>query len=104
MNITSLREKEMAISKKNSAKLLRKSYAQIKSVLEIPDLLEHQRQSYRQFLQLDIEPGLRAKVGIEGAFDAIFPLEDFSGEASLEYLRYELYPPKHDEEECRRGG
>ncbi|MDY7017462.1 MAG: DNA-directed RNA polymerase subunit beta [Nitrospirota bacterium] len=95
----------MAISKKNSAKLLRKSYAQIKSVLEIPDLLEHQRQSYRQFLQqLDVEPEHRAKVGIEGAFDAIFPLEDFSGEASLEYLRYELYPPKHDEEECRERG
>ena len=83
---------------------LRKDFSKIPQVLDIPHLLDVQIKSYEDFLQADIPPDERSETGLHGAFKAVFPLEDYNGKASLEYLSYRLDEPKYDFAECRLKG
>ncbi len=83
---------------------LRKDFSKIPQVLDIPHLLDVQIKSYEDFLQADIPPDERSDTGLHGAFKAVFPLEDYNGKASLEYLSYRLDEPKYDFAECRLKG
>jgi DNA-directed RNA polymerase subunit beta len=87
-----------------SAKKLRKVFGKIKSVSPIPNLIEVQRQSYEDFLQSNIPINERKRKGLEGVFNSIFPISDYDGKASLEYIKYELDQPKYDVEECIQRG
>ena len=69
----------------------RRSYSRIKEVLELPNLIEIQTDSYQWFL----EEGLREM------FDDISPIEDFAGKLSLEFLEYKFHEPKYSVEEAR---
>jgi len=68
----------------------RKSFSKIKEIIEPPYLLELQRESYATFLQADKPPHEREDVGLEAVFRHVFPIEDFTGTAKLEYLGYEI--------------
>ncbi|MDW7996219.1 MAG: DNA-directed RNA polymerase subunit beta, partial [Bacteroidota bacterium] len=68
---------------------------------EYPDLLQVQLASYQEFLQEDIPPQERRRVGLQEAFLSTFPVEDASGIYQLEFLYYWLEPPRYTEEECR---
>ncbi|MBD8027245.1 DNA-directed RNA polymerase subunit beta [Ureibacillus sp. Re31] len=69
----------------------RRSFARIKEVLELPNLIEIQTASYEWFL----EEGLREM------FRDISPIEDFTGNLSLEFIDYSLGEPKYDVDECK---
>ena len=83
---------------------LRKDYSRIGRVLDIPDLVEVQKKSFREFLQLDKEGGKREDVGLQGVFKGLFPIKDFSGISSLDFVKYTLLNPKYTVEECLEKG
>lgn len=70
----------------------RRSYARIKEVLDLPNLIEIQSNSYQWFL----DEGLREM------FDDIMPIDDFQGNLSLEFVDYQLLEPKYTVEEARQ--
>ena len=82
----------------------RKTYARIGRTIDIPDLINIQKQSYDKFLQKDVPADKRMQVGLEGIFKSVFPIRDFNKTSSLEYVSYNLETPKYDELECRQRG
>ncbi|BAF86885.1 MULTISPECIES: DNA-directed RNA polymerase subunit beta [Azorhizobium] len=85
-------------------KRIRKFFGKIKEVAEMPNLIEVQKASYDQFLQIEEPKGGRADDGLQAVFKSVFPISDFSGAAMLEFVRYEFEPPKYDVDECRQRG
>ncbi len=83
---------------------MRKSFAKISKVLEIPHLLDVQIKSYSDFLQADGRAEDRKDIGLHHAFNISFPIEDYNGKASLEYVSYRIDKPKYEESECRLKG
>jgi DNA-directed RNA polymerase subunit beta len=83
---------------------VRKSFGKIKHIVEIPNLIEMQRESYERFLQQEVDPDERADRGLQGVFKGVFPIRDFSGTASLEFVRYSIGRVKYDVEECLQRG
>ena len=84
---------------------VRKSFGKIPELLEMPNLLEIQRNSYELFLQKNIRPNDREDIGLQAVFNKVFPIKDFSGKAELQFVKYELEDPKYDVDECiQRGG
>ena len=82
----------------------RKSFAKIPSSVDLPYLIEIQKTSYNQFLQAEIEPGKRKNVGLESVFRSVFPIQDFAGTASVEFVSYSFEEPKYTVDECRQRG
>ncbi len=85
-------------------KRIRKNFGKIKKVLEIPNLIQMQKHSYERFLQKDVPPEQREEVGLQAAFKSVFPIQDFSGTSSLEFVKYTFEDVKYDEEECVNKG
>jgi DNA-directed RNA polymerase subunit beta len=83
--------------------LLRKDFSRIGKVLEIPDLIEVQKKSFREFLKLNGESEGK-EAGLRSIFKGVFPISDFSGDSSLEFVDYELMTPKYTEAECLQKG
>jgi len=84
--------------------LLRKNFAKIKKIIDIPNLIDIQKNSYKRFLQLDLPVEARKNSGLESVFRSVFPIKDFSEVSSLEYVSYSLGTPKYDVEECHQRG
>src|SRR6187399_1109326 len=82
----------------------RKSFAKLKQVIEIPNLIDIQKRSYDKFLQIDIPVDKREDIGLQGVFKSVFPIKDFSETSSLEFVSYNLEKPKYDVDECRARG
>ena len=82
----------------------RKSFAKLKQVIEIPNLIDIQKRSYDKFLQIDIPLDKREDIGLQGVFKSVFPIKDFSETSSLEFVSYNLEKPKYDVDECRARG
>lgn len=70
---------------------VRRSYARISEILELPNLIEIQTKSYEWFL----------KEGLLEMFRDISPIDDFTGNLSLEFVDYRLGEPKYDLEESK---
>jgi len=83
---------------------VRKNFGKIKHIVEIPNLIEMQRQSYERFLQKEADPDKRVDRGLQGVFKGVFPIRDFSGTASLEFVSYSIGRVKYDVEECLQRG
>src|SRR3989337_634167 len=94
----------MASSTHITAQALRKDYSRIGKVVSLPNLIEVQKESFFQFLQTDVKPEERKPAGLHGVFLGTFPLKDFSGNASLEFVKYALLEPKYTVEECHQKG
>ena len=75
-----------------NGKGLRMSYSRRKEVLEMPNLIEVQRDSYKWFLN----------EGLKEVFDDISPIEDYGGKLSLEFVDFKLCEDdvKYSIEEC----
>jgi DNA-directed RNA polymerase subunit beta len=93
----------MAYSIANN-QLLRKHFAEIKRIIDIPNLIDIQKNSYRRFLQAELPPSARQNIGLEAVFHSVFPIRDFSETSSLEYVSYSLGMPKYDVDECHQRG
>jgi DNA-directed RNA polymerase subunit beta len=85
-------------------KRIRKDFGKQPTVLEVPYLLSTQIHSYRQFLQLDVDPDQRKAIGLHGALSSVFPISSYSGNAALEYVSYRLGAPPFDVRECKLRG
>ncbi|MBB4133341.1 MULTISPECIES: DNA-directed RNA polymerase subunit beta [unclassified Xanthomonas] len=85
-------------------KRIRKDFGKQRSILEVPFLLAIQVDSYREFLQEDVEPTKRKDLGLHAALKSVFPISSYSGNAALEYVGYKLGQPVFDERECRQRG
>jgi DNA-directed RNA polymerase subunit beta len=82
-------------------KRLRKNFGKIQEIAQMPNLIEVQRTSYDQFLQLAKGDG-RKDEGLEAVFRQVFPIKDFSESSLLEYVDYHFEDPKYDVEECQQ--
>ena len=82
----------------------RKNFGKIKQIVEIPDLIGMQRESYSRFLQIDVPPEKREEVGFQAVFKSVFPIKDFTGSASLEFVSYGFGEVKHSVDECIHRG
>ncbi|HEX2839728.1 DNA-directed RNA polymerase subunit beta [Hyphomicrobium sp.] len=85
----------------NGRKRIRKQFGHIREVAEMPNLIEVQKSSYDDFLMVKEPLGGRPDDhGLQAVFKSVFPISDFSGRATLEFVRYEFEPPKYDVDEC----
>ena len=83
---------------------VRKNFATAPSVMEPPHLISMQRISYEKFLQMDVDAGARENFGLQGIFKNVFPINDFNGLCSLEFVRYNFGEPKYTVDECLQRG
>ncbi len=74
-------------------KRIRKNFGKRPTILEVPYLLSIQLDSYRKFLQTDLPAKDRQYRGLHAAFQTVFPLVRYSGNAALEYVSYRLRAP-----------
>jgi DNA-directed RNA polymerase subunit beta len=84
-------------------KNIRKNFGKLAETLSIPNLIEVQKNSYKQLTDFDSEAGDLSK-GFDRVFKSIFPIEDLNDKATLEYVSYNLEKPKFDTEECIQRG
>ena len=94
-------------SKPNTArasakKRIRKIFGDIHEVVQMPNLIEVQRESYEQFLRSN--PAIGYISGLEKTLRSVFPIRDFAGTSELDFVHYELEDPKYDVTECRQRG
>ena len=86
----------------SKAKRIRKIFGDIHEVVQMPNLIEVQRESYEFFLRSD--PSIGYVSGLEKTLRSVFPIRDFAGTAELDFVHYELEDPKYDTTECRQRG
>ena len=87
-----------------NAPRVRKDFSKIPRILEIPNLIEIQKESFERFLQTRIELEKRENTGLQAVFNSVFPIKDFNDTASLEFVGYTLEEPKYDVQECLQRG
>ena len=73
-------------------------------IIDLPNLIEIQIKSYKNFLQSEGDPTKRREEGLEEVFSEIFPIKSFDDKIVLEYLSYNLTVPKYGPQECLRRG
>ena len=83
-------------------KRLRKYFGHMVEVAEMPNLIEVQRHSYDQFLQVEKPEDGRLDEGLQTVFKSVFPISEFSKRRFLEYVDYHFEDPKYDVEECQQ--
>src|ERR1700749_3692828 len=83
-------------------KRLRKYFGKTVEVAEMPNLIEVQKTSYDQFLQVAKPDSGRNDEGLQAVFSSVFPIKDFSESSLLEYVDYHFEDPKYDVEECQQ--
>ena len=88
----------------NGRKRVRKFFGHIAEVAEMPNLIEVQKESYDQFLQMQEPEGGRLNEGLQAVFKSVFPISDFTGQSLLEFVHYDFEQPKYDVEECQQRG
>jgi len=80
------------------------SFARIPQVIDMPDLLDIQISSYREFLQHDVPPSHRKSKGLQAVFESIFPIVDSRENYLLEFIEYYVDQPKYSVLECQERG
>ena len=79
---------------------LRKSFGKSFLQTPLPDLVEIQYNSYKDFLQADVDPQNRKNIGLQNVFSSMFPIKDYAGIADLEFVEYTLDQPVYTVKEC----
>ena len=65
-------------------------FTKVRTTFAIPNLLDVQKQSYQRFLQMDLLPSEREDLGLQAVFNSVFPISDFRGTSSLEFVEYAI--------------
>ena len=84
-------------------KNIRKNFGKLKESLSIPNLIEVQKNSYKELTDF-VQEAKELTKGFDRVFKSIFPIEDLNDKATLEYVSYRLEKPKFDVEECIARG
>ncbi len=92
---------QLSFTKKKN---IRKSFGKLKESLSIPNLIEVQKNSYKELTEFKDEVESHLIKGFHRVFKSIFPIEDLNDKATLEYISYRLEKPKFDVEECITRG
>ena len=87
-----------------TSKRIRKNFGRIQKIVEIPDLIGMQKESYKRFLQKDVLPEKREETGMQAVFKSVFPITDLTGTSSLEFVSYRFVDVKSSVEECVSRG
>jgi len=82
----------------------RTNFGQLKEVIQPPNLIENQVDSYKEFLQMDTPINQRKIAGLEAVFSEVFPIESYDSRCHLEYVNYRAEPPRETEIEAIREG
>ncbi len=82
----------------------RKNFGKLTDVIEAPDLIELQTNSYLDFLQQGVAPSRRKKVGLQAVLSEAFPVESYDGQIALDFVNYEIKEPGMSYVECIREG
>jgi DNA-directed RNA polymerase subunit beta len=82
----------------------RRNFAKVHPAIDVLNLISIQRESYEKFLQLEVDASDRETSGLQAVFKSVFPIQDFSHRASLQFVSYDLEEPKYDVDECRERG
>jgi DNA-directed RNA polymerase subunit beta len=69
---------------------VRHDFSKIATAVRIPNLIEIQRESYNRFLQMDLLPEERENTGLQAVFRSVFPISDFRGTATLDFVEYQI--------------
>ena len=85
-------------------KNIRKSFGKLKESLSIPNLIEVQKNSYKELTEFKKDVEQHLVKGFDRVFKSIFPIEDLNDKATLEYVSYKLEKPKFDVDECITRG
>nr|WP_319396017.1 DNA-directed RNA polymerase subunit beta [uncultured Desulfobacter sp.] len=85
-------------------KRVRKEFGGKRKIIDIPDLIGMQRESFEGFLQRDVSPQDREEKGLHSVFKSVFPIKDFTDTSSLEYVSYSFGETKHSMQECISRG
>jgi DNA-directed RNA polymerase subunit beta len=85
-------------------KRIRKFFGKVREGAVMPNLIEVQKASYDQFLQIHETGANRTNDGLQAVFKSIFPISDFAKTAQLDFVKYEFEAPKFDVDECRQRG
>jgi DNA-directed RNA polymerase subunit beta len=80
----------------------RKNFAKFKEVYGLPNLLDIQTESYKEFLQIDVPDKDRKRLGLQEVFEDIFPIESPDRSVRLEFVSYNLGKPKYDITESKK--
>ncbi len=82
----------------------RKNFGQLTEVIQPPNLIQNQINSFREFLQIDLSTSQRANIGLEAVFREVFPIQSYDERCTLEYVSYNLVESRMSELECIREG
>ncbi len=83
---------------------IRRSFRKNEQKIELPNLVEIQFNSYKNFLQLDSKNESIKMQGLHEVFHSVFPIQDYAKTATIEYVSYKIDEPKFDVEECLQKG
>ena len=92
---------QLSFTKKKN---IRKNFGKLKESLSIPNLIEVQKNSYKELTEFKQDVAPQFIKGFDRVFKSIFPIEDLNDKATLEYISYSLEKPKFDVEECIQRG
>ena len=82
----------------------RRDFSQLPNVIDMPNLLAVQIDSFRAFLQEDVPAEDRKNQGLQAVFNDVFPISDIHEKFSLEFIEYILGDPKYSIRECQDRG
>ena len=82
----------------------RTDFGKLRDILDIPDLIGIQVDSYNELLQRSCAADSRKSQGLQEVFNEVFPIESFDQKCVLDFVRYEFSEPKEDVDECLRSG
>lgn len=83
---------------------IRKDFGTVSKIIELPDLILLQKESYSKFLQGELPPEKRENIGLQAVFNSVFPIKDATGTCELRFISYSLERPKYDVKECKERG
>ena len=87
-----------------NSKKIRKSFGKIPLVTSLPNLVEVQKRSFDNFLQLRVLPEKKEDIGLHAIFKSVFPINDYTERATVDYVSFDIGVPKYDVDECSQRG
>ncbi|PPR48580.1 MAG: DNA-directed RNA polymerase subunit beta, partial [Alphaproteobacteria bacterium MarineAlpha5_Bin4] len=87
-----------------NSKKIRKSFGKIPLVTSLPNLVEVQKRSFDNFLQLKVDSDKKENSGLHAIFKSVFPINDYTERATVDYVSYEIGIPKYEVDECSQRG
>src|SRR4051812_19862022 len=90
MSANLLQTETTGLGRRTSKAPERVDFSKIRTAVQIPNLIEIQRESYNRFLQMDLLPEERENTGLQAVFRSVFPIEDFRKTATLDFVEFQI--------------